>query len=227
MAEELNVTAKKTIKDFNDDEKKAIIERAKRIEPARVAKEFGTSWQVVSAIMRAEKKGTSRTKAKAQKEGKRATTRKAKTDGTVQKRNRGVKEAERSVILARASEIGVTAAAAEAGISKWTIFQWRKVMKKAGIELPAIPRAKGSRQKLAAKKEKTGETAAEKAVQAVKASVAARASKEAPKETKGKRASTKSAVNGSLEFENAMLKEQVSALTRKVEKLRAALAQLA
>ena len=235
MPEEINASAKKTIRDFSDEEKKAMVERAKRLEVSRVAKEFDTSWQVVAALVRAENK-----KAKASKAAKtaRAARSKVKTKRaakaaaapkTVQKATRtrtGLSETERSAILARAAEIGVTDAAKEVGISKWTIFQWRKNMKKAGLEVPGVP-SKGRKRRAAKVKTvdvKQEETAAEKAVKGVRASITARALKEpkAPK-VSGK----KSALPGSLEFENALLKEQVAVLQKQIAKLRAAVAELA
>ena len=98
----------KRIKDFTDEEKAAIIARLKRIEPTRVAKEFDTTPQTVAAINNAVK-------------GKKKATKKAPAIKMTKKR---------SAILARAEE--------EAGISKWTIFQWRKQMKKAGMPVTSL-----------------------------------------------------------------------------------------
>ena len=88
----------KHIKDFTDEEKAAIVARLKKIEPARVAKEFDTTWQVVVAIAKAANKT----------------------------RTAAIKLKKRAEILARAEEIGVTQAAEKARISRSTIFQWRK-----------------------------------------------------------------------------------------------------
>ena len=42
------------MKDFTDEEKAVIIARLKKARPAKVAKEFGTTWQTVRAIKKAD-----------------------------------------------------------------------------------------------------------------------------------------------------------------------------
>ena len=188
----------KKVKDFNDEEKAAIVARANRIEVARVAKEFGTTWQVVSAIQRAAKNAKTKTKAKVQ-------PKKAAAARSSDER--------RLEILKRASEIGITQAAAEAGVSKWTVFQWRKVMKKAGYDVPKAARVHTA-QAAPASKGKAGVTKA----------VANTLKAKAPSLSLPER---KSGVYSQLEVENEMLKQQVANLSAQVEKLRAALSTLA
>ena len=43
----------KKAKDFTEEEKTAIIKKLKKARPAKVAKEFNTTWQTVLAISRA------------------------------------------------------------------------------------------------------------------------------------------------------------------------------
>lgn len=207
----------KRVKDFTDEEKAAIIARLQRVEPFRVAKEFDTTWQTVAAIGKAANKMTARrvrgTKAAAKNAVKEA--RRIKKLKTLQKREE---------ILARAAEIGVTRAAEEAGISKWTIFQWRKQMKKAGIPVEPIKHVKVSG--------RSGEKG--RNVKKGKGSAASKATVSTELKV-GKKVSTVSvgklvrdnSVNISLEFENAKLRDRVAALTEQVEKLRAAIAKLA
>ena len=211
-------TAVKRIKDFNDEEKAAILARAKRIEPARVAKEFNTTWQVVVAIQKQAQKPAKKTQAKASKSGKAAKkvvkTKKATKSaaaGTQKKTTRGSRftEQERLEILKRASEIGATNAAAEAGISKWTVFQWKKTMKKAGYDVPKSAR---------------GRVATSSAKKATKSEAPAPKAKE---ELAAKVSTKKANAYSSLEFENALLKEKVATLTAQVAKLREAIAKLA
>lgn len=203
----------KKIKDFNDEEKAAILARANKIELPRVAKEFGTTWQVVSAIQRAAKNAKNAKKSKVKVAAKKAApAKRAKAAKAAPKSASSSKKAARTsdekrlAILQRASEIGVTQAAAEAGVSKWTVFQWRKLMKKAGHEVPKAARVRST----------TGKKAA--------------AAKAAPKNVKAAMPSMPAKKNGTysqLELENEMLKQQVANLTAQVEKLRAAVSQLA
>lgn len=208
----------KRVKDFTDEEKAAIIARLQRVEPFRVAKEFDTTWQTVAAIGKAANKMTARrvrgTKAAAKNAVKEA--RRIKKLKTLQKREE---------ILARAAEIGVTRAAEEAGISKWTIFQWRKQMKKAGIPVEPIKHVKvsgRSGEKGRNVKKGKGSAAASKAT----VSTELKAGKKVSRVSVGKLVRDNS-VNISLEFENAKLRDRVAALTEQVEKLRAAIAKLA
>ena len=209
-----NTNNLKKVKDFNDEEKAAIVARANKIEAARVAKEFGTTWQVVSAIQRAAKNAANKTKVSAKKTAPAKKSNTAKTKTAPKKAARSSDE-RRLAILKRASEIGITQAAAEAGVSKWTVFQWRKVMKKAGYDIP-----KAARVHVAQTSKTSGKPAAK--VTAVKAKAAApakAASLKLPAKTSG--------VYSQLELENEMLKQQVANLSAQVEKLRAALSNLA
>jgi len=203
----------KKIKDFNDEEKAAILARANKIELPRVAKEFGTTWQVVSAIQRAAKNAKNAKKSKSKAAPKKAAPAKKakaakaapKSASSSSKKAARTSDEKRLAILQRASEIGVTQAAAEAGVSKWTVFQWRKLMKKAGHEVPKAARVRST----------TGKKAAAKA---------------APKNVKTAMPAMPAKKNGTysqLELENEMLKQQVANLTAQVEKLRAAVSQLA
>ena len=204
----------KKVKDFNDEEKAAIVARANRIEVARVAKEFGTTWQVVSAIQRAAKNAKTKTKAKVQpKKAAPAKKSNAAKTKTVAKKAARSSDERRLEILKRASEIGITQAAAEAGVSKWTVFQWRKVMKKAGYDVPKAARVHTA-QAAPASKGKAGVTKA----------VANTLKAKAPSLSLPER---KSGVYSQLEVENEMLKQQVANLSAQVEKLRAALSTLA
>ncbi len=189
----------KKVKDFNDEEKAAIAARAKRSELSRVAKDFGTSWQVVNAIQKAAQKSAKKTKSAATKA---AQTRKSNAAKRNAPRNSRFTENERLAILQRATEIGVTNAAAEAGISKWTIFQWRKVLKKRGYDIPKASRKRSS---------SFNRTAAN--IQVNAAAVA---------KTDMRRGSYTP-----LEVENRLLKQQIENLTEQVKKLREALARLA
>ena len=185
----------KKVKDFSEEEKEAILARANKIEITRVAKEFGTTWQVVSAIQRSAKNAAR----KAAKKTKAAKTGKAPRSS----------DERRLEILKRASEIGITQAAAEAGVSKWTVFQWRKVMKKAGYDIPRAARVPST-------------SAAAVKVKAPVTKTAVRANT-----TKTSLPAKKSGTYSQVEFENEMLKQQVASLSEQVAKLRAALSQLA
>ena len=182
----------KKVKDFTDEEKAAILARADRIEIARVAKEFNTTWQVVSAIQRSAKNAKNK-KGKATKITKSAKTASGRAPQSSDER--------RLAILQRASEVGVNAAAAEAGVSKWTVFQWRKLMKKAGYD---VPRAAKVRTKTNA-----AATASTTKVAAISRSKPA------------------GSTYSNVEFENELLKQKVAALNEQVAKLRAALSALA
>jgi len=204
----------KKIKDFNDEEKAAILARANKIELPRVAREFGTTWQVVSAIQRAAKNAGKKAKVSAKKTAKAAPAKSAKTAKTVKaasKKAPRTSDEKRLAILKRASEIGITQAAAEAGVSKWTVFQWRKVMKKAGHDIPKAARVRGSA--------KTAAPAKTPAKNKPAANTA--------KATELKLPAKKSGVYSQIELENEMLKQQVATLTEQVEKLRAAVSKLA
>ena len=189
-----NNTGKKKVSDFTAEEKIAISARADKIELSRVAKEFGTSWQVVSAIQRAAKSAVAKAKSQAAKKLS------APQNSNAAKAPRSNDE-RRLAILKRASEIGVTAAAAEAGVSKWTVFQWRKIMKKAGYDIPRAARV------------------------VTKGPQAATAAQTLP--TQFSMPGKKSGVYSQIELENEMLKQQVATLSEQLKKLRAALSQLA
>lgn len=199
----------KKVKDFSAEERAAILERLKRIEPTRVAKEFDTTWQVVKAIERAEKKSTISKKAKTS--ARKSTKSKA---AAVREEQRAAALERRSAILKRAEEIGVTEAANEAGISKWTVFQWRKALKKAGIAVTPLRRKRSAVSKRSAK------TKVRRVMSAAQADVSV-------VEKKKKSAVKTAAPEMSLEYENMLLKEKVAALTEQVEKLRSAIAKLA
>ena len=179
----------KKVKDFSDEEKAAIIARAERIEIARVAKEFNTTWQVVSAIQRSAKNAKAKAKIKKNKIVKLPKTAAGKAPRSSDER--------RLAILKRASEVGVTVAAAEAGVSKWTVFQWRKLMKKAGYDVPRAAKVRSNTNSVAS----------------------------TPKVTEP-RIKTTGSYSG-LELENEMLKQKVASLNAQVAKLRAALSALA
>ncbi|MBQ7196319.1 MAG: hypothetical protein IJS40_02805 [Synergistaceae bacterium] len=209
-------TPLKKIKDFNEEEKAAILARAKKIEAPRVAKEFNTTWQVVVAVMKQAQKATKKNKTKtaspkSKAVAKKTTKKSAKKTADKGKRSSRFSEEEKLAILKRASEIGVPAAASEAGISKWTIFQWKKVMKKAGIEIPKSLRKKAA---------PAGKVRASK--QEAKSDANAPKLKAAAKGT-----GRKTDIESSLEFENAILRDKVATLTAQVERLRAAVAKLA
>ena len=202
----------KKVKDFSAEERAAILARLKRIEPTRVAKEFNTTWQVVVAIERAEKRGTSKKKTTKAKAAARKNT-KSKASAAREGRKAAASE-RRAAILARAEEIGVTEAANEAGISKWTVFQWRKALKKAGVAVAPLRRRRSAVSKRAVK------TKVKKVTPVVAADV--------PAVEKKKKSGVKATASGmSLEYENMLLKEKVNALTEQVEKLRSAIAKLA
>ena len=217
-----NDTGKKKVKDFTDEEKIAISARADKIELSRVAKEFNTTWQVVGAIQKAVHKEAAEKK-QAKKQSKKAvkepvSKKKAPKTEAASSKSRAPKitPEEKAAILARATEIGATEAALEAGISKWTIFQWRKTMKKAGQSIAPLARKKTSSNR--------AKTPAKKATHAPEEALKM---PEAPKTKVKASATAKTEFNSSLEFENALLKEQIAALTKQNEKLRAALNQLA
>ena len=216
--------ALKKVNDFNDEEKAAIAARAKRSELSRVAKDFGTTWQVVNAIKKAAEKPKSKVKVKAKAKAKPAAKTKTPARKTAKKAStksiaKPSSNERRLEILKRAGEIGVTQAAAEAGVSKWTVFQWRKVMKKAGYEVPPVPKGR-SPKKTAAK------TAAPKSTAKVSAAKT-KAAPASPKVSAKPAAQKASSSYSSIEFENEMLKQKVAALTQQVERLRAALKELA
>lgn len=226
-----NDVALKKVKDFSDEEKAAILARLKRIEPARVAKEFNTTWQVVVAIQNSTKKKAKPASRAAKKaEDKKGTKVKA---AAVKRKHKSATAAadKRAAILARAEEIGVTSAAEEAGISKWTVFQWRKALKKAGMPVAPLKRKHTAAAKKTAKS-KAAEPAAAAVVEAPAPKVRGKGKAKqspavsAPKVTTVKEASARG-TNMSLEFENALLKEKVELLNAQVAKLRAAVAQLA
>ena len=224
-----NDTATKKIKDFTAEEKALILARADKIEPSRVAKEFNTTWQVVSAIQRDARKKAGQ--AKQAKESKKASKQKAapsKKAGKAKAKHSDENSAkkklsneEKNAILARANEIGATNAANEAGISKWTIFQWRKMLKKSGVAVEPLSR-----------KKTTTVPSSAKNVKNTKAKKSAPKTEETPSSEKVQKVSrpAKSKAENApntLEFENALLKEQVASLTKQVEKLKAAISQLA
>ncbi len=197
---------KKSAKDFTPEEKAAILARAERIEFSRVAKEFGTTWQTVSAIRKQAKKeatqkvDTEAKKIKVQVEEKSAPTKKPLPTGN--KRSRDFTAEEKIKILQRAAEIGLSKAAREAGISRWVLMQWER---KALAQNPDI--------QLNIKHSKRGRVSKVNQVT----------------ETSNKPLGTEKTekTNDNLEIENAILREKVAALTEQLEKLRAAVANLA
>lgn len=226
MPEEL-----KKAKDFSDEEKAAIAARAKRSELSRVAKDFGTTWQVVNAIMKAYQKPKTKAKAAAKTKAKTKTkvVKTAKKSKATPTKIAPRSSTERRLeILKRASEVGVTKAAAEAGISKWTVFQWRKIMKKEGYDLPPVAKGRTAR--------KAAKVTSPKVVAKAKPSEpkpVVRPAKPKPATAVKSVKPAKSVVTptkgsySSLELENEMLKQKISVLTEQVERLRAAITRLA
>ena len=218
----------KKVKDFNDEEKAAIAARAKKSELSRIAKDFGTTWQVVSAIAKAAAKPKVKPKTKTNAKPKAAAKKKpAKKPAAAPKKAARSNNERRLEILKRASEIGVTKAAAEAGVSKWTVFQWRKIMKKEGYVLPPVAKGRSRKNAAAAVStpKSTAKSTAKTKAPASKAKAAApkvTATKTAPKNT-----AKPSGSYSSLELENQILKQKLATLTEQVEKLRAAIAKLA
>ena len=187
----------KSAKDFTPEEKLAILARAERIEYSRVAKEFGTTWQTVSAIKKeATKKAEAEVK-KVKAEEKPAPVQ--PTVATVNKRSRDFTAEAKLKVLQRAAEIGLSRAAREAGISRWVLMQWER---KAIAQNPDI--------QLNIKHSKRA-----KAVPQVKQAVEVKQPVVEVRES------------GNLAVENAILKEKVAALTEQLEKLRAAVSKLA
>lgn len=191
----------KSAKDFTPEEKLAILARAERIEFSRVAKEFGTTWQTVSAIKReANKEATKKAETEVKKvkaEEKPAPIQPAIV--TVNKRSRDFTAEAKIKVLQRAGEIGFSRAAREAGISRWVLMQWER---KALAENPNL--------QLNIKHVKRSQPVAQvqKAIEVKQPVVEVRES-------------------GNLAVENAILKEKVAALTEQLEKLRAAVSKLA
>jgi len=146
----------KKIKDFNDEEKAAILARANKIELPRVAREFGTTWQVVSAIQRAAKNAGKKAKVSAKKTAKAAPAKSAKTAKTVKaasKKAPRTSDEKRLAILKRASEIGITQAAAEAGAARVRgSAKTAAPAKTPAKNKPAANTAKATELKLPAKK---------------------------------------------------------------------------
>ena len=119
---------RKSAKDFTPEEKLAILARAERIEFSRVAKEFGTTWQTVSAIKREAKKEASK-KVETEVKKVKAEEKPAPvqpTVATVNKRSRDFTAEAKIKVLQRAGEIGFSRAAREAGISRWVLMQWER-----------------------------------------------------------------------------------------------------
>ena len=193
---------KKSAKDFTPEEKAAILARAERIEFSRVAKEFGTTWQTVSAIRKqAKKEATQKVDTEAKKI---KVEEKAKPNpqpsATGNKRSKDFTAEDKLKVLQRAAEIGLSRAAREASISRWVLMQWEK---KAIAQNPDL--------QLNIKHSKRSKPSSVKQAVEPKQPVVAVAVK----------------TNDNLEVENAILKEKVAALTEQLEKLRAAVANLA
>ena len=192
---------RKSAKDFTPEEKLAILARAERIEFSRVAKEFGTTWQTVSAIKREAKKEASK-KVETEIKKVKAEEKPAPvqpTVATVNKRSRDFTAEAKIKVLQRAGEIGFSRAAREAGISRWVLMQWER---KALAQNPDL--------KLNIKHSKRNKTIPQV---------------QQPVENNQPVAVVKA--NDNLEVENAILKEKVAALTEQLEKLRAAVSKLA
>ena len=198
----------KKVKDFNDEEKAAIAARAKKSELSRIAKDFGTTWQVVSAIAKAAAKPKVKPQNKTNAKPKAAAKKKpARKPAAAPKK------------AARSNK--------EAGVSKWTVFQWRKIMKKEGYVLPPVAKGRSRKNAAAAVStpKSTAKSTAKTKAPASKAKAAApkvTATKTAPKNT-----AKPSGSYSSLELENQILKQKLATLTEQVEKLRAAIAKLA
>lgn len=207
--------ALKKVKDFNEEEKAAILERAKELGILKVAEEFGTTWQVVSAIRRAANQSTRKAKVKPVTKRRTSAKRSRSAKPIAKKSGRATAE-ERLEILKRASEIGVTQAADEAGVSKWTVFQWRKLMRKAGQDVPKAPRVRTEAPKAPTAKSKSKSAITKVVAETLNST-----------ETALNFPANKSGVYSQIELENEMLKQQVANLSQQVNKLRAALSQLA
>ena len=133
---------------------------------------------------------------------------------------------QRDAILARAAEIGVTNAANEAGISKWVVFQWRKMLKKKGEVVPPAPKKKKTA--LKSKSSSKSKTVKKKAVSEAKEVKEVKEAVSATSKVEVKKSELKKKdFSSSLEFENAILKEKNALLIQQIEKLRAAVNNLA
>ena len=158
-------------KDFTEEEKAVILTRLKTQKAVDIAKDLGTSWQVIVALQNASRKVTKRSHAKR------------------------IKIEKRDAILARAAEIGVAKAAEEAGVSKWTIAKWRRNAKITATKANPTP-----------------------------AGISTTTEKTAPIELPVSHSEQKTYT--ALEFENAILKEQIAAYEQQLDKLRLAMTKL-
>lgn len=133
---------------------------------------------------------------------------------STKKRTKDFTENERAVILARAKEVGIIAAADEFGTSWQAVAAWQRAERKESGE-PAPQ--KEVKAKARGRRGTKGQLKGRKAVKADKSNAVSVATTKKPMNLKGT----------SLEFENALLREKINSLTEKVERLRAAVAQLA
>ena len=122
---------------------------------------------------------------------------------------------ERAMIIARAEEVGKFKAADEFGTSWQAIAAWMKKEGKNNGEAPVV-KAKKTKKSAGKKKIKKVTQKKVKAAQEVSA---------APEVKKGAQEKKHKALPP--EFENFILKEKVASLTEQIEKLKAAIAELA
>lgn len=213
---------KKNIKTLTEEEKTAILKRAEKVDPRKVASEFGTSWQAVVALVHAKDKASkeevetvrtrrNRMKNTSEKAEKKAAASVSKPQEDLSsmplKKSADFTMEERLAVIARAGEIGLTKAAKEAHVNKYTITGWQRILKKHANAAKTEPEAAAS------------EVAAE-AVSSENPTVVKAHAERARKDIS-------SSSSASLEVENVILKEKVAALTAQVEKLKAALNALA
>ena len=208
VTDEVQPTAiKKSNKDFTPEERKAILARAAKVDLARAAKEFNTSWQAIAALQKAEQRAKLKAKQKPAAKVKKAKTAKTAAATKVIKKSGEFSQKEKDAILAKARVHGFREVAAEYGTNWQTLASWNKQQKNMTASEDKAKVKNRSR--------------AKKAVEGAAVSVAA-ASK--PEVSVGK---SKNMSAEELEIENAILKEKLAILTQQVEKLRIAVGSLA
>ena len=203
---------KKAAKDFSLEEVQAILSRAEKVDLSRVAAEFGTTWQAVSALQKQAKNAKIKAKQKTEKPAKAPKVKKAKViplPKSEVKKSSEFTQAEKDAILERARKEGFREVAVAVGTNWQTLAAWNK-QQKENAAAPAQVKVKVQPKVRAAKP-----------VSAPKAPAV-----EAPKSTEILK-KTKLAPSEVLEVENAILKEKLAMLTEQVEKLRAAVGSLA
>ena len=219
---------KKAAKDLTPEERVAIVQRAKEIGPAKAAEEFGTTWQAVGALLKAERKAESG-EASPKKGGKKRKHASKKTDDSLKKK---FTPEEVAAILARTDEVGAKQAAEEFGTTGYAIGGWRKAARmKAAIEASDTPAPRKERKPRKAAEKKPQPEPKPARVKAAKPTTAEVKAPAAPKPaTPAKPLATVEAPatrHSALELENALLKEKLASLTDQVEKLRSAISQMA